>query len=91
MHGVPHRLFTASANVFLTASTVGIELPILSVGSGSANHLTNRASLAGPDKSLNSSQDLVPGLLESVAGPRTSIPRLGLESQDCGLESRTAY
>ena len=44
MHGASHGLFTDSANVFLTASAVGIELPILSVGSGSANHLTNRAS-----------------------------------------------
>src|ERR1039457_6094376 len=42
--GVSHGLFTDSANVFLTASAVGIELPILSRGSGGRlNHLTNRA------------------------------------------------
>ena len=32
---------------FLTASAVGMEPPILSVGSGSTNHLTNRASPVG--------------------------------------------
>ena len=40
MCGVPHGLFLDSANVFLTASAVGIELPILSMGSVSANHFT---------------------------------------------------
>ena len=46
MCGVSHGLFLDSANVFLTASAVGIELPILSVGSVSANHFTNWASLS---------------------------------------------
>src|ERR1700733_3529264 len=38
-------LFIDSAMSNLTASVVGIELPILSKGSSSANHFTNRAPL----------------------------------------------
>src|ERR1039457_1904030 len=41
---MPRGLFTDSANVFLTASAVGVELPTRSGGSGGClNHLTNRA------------------------------------------------